>query len=256
MDNQIGRLFITIGSDISGFTKGMNTVQGRLKTIGAGMTAAGAAGLKLVDSAREINAQLAATAITVGSTTKELRGMVMETANVTFGIDSVTKTFDLLARAGVKNREDMIASANAFDALADATNSNAEIVADILIPAYKVFGLELPKTTQDLDKFTWLVKNTTIDLEEFGSVMSYVAMYGADLGLTVEDLIAILAALEDRGIGGAEATRLFRTAVKQAADGVAPFNEILGVSQEQIAGYKKEMAEAIGITEQYADAAN
>ncbi len=256
MANEIAKLFVTIGSDISGFQKGWNTVQGRLKGIGAGMTAAGAAGLKLIDSAREINAQLATTAITVGSTTKELRGMVMETANVTFGIDSVTKTFDLLARAGVRNQEDLKASANAFDALGDATFSSAETVADILIPAFKVFGLELPKTANELDKFTWLTKNTTIDLEEFGSVMSYVAMYGADLGLAVEDLIAILAALEDRGIGGAEATRLFRTAVKQAADGVAPFNEILGVSQEQIAGYKQEMAGAIGITEQYADAAN
>jgi len=254
--NEIAKLFVTISADTSGFNKGVKGMQQQLKVIGTAMTAAGAAGLKLVDSAREINSHLATTAVTVGATTDELRGMVLEVANVTFGIDSVTKTFDILAKAGMRNQEEMQATATAFDTLGDATFSSAEAVADILVPAFKVFGKELPKTADELDTFTWLVTNTTIDLAEFGAVMSYVAMYGADLGLEVNDLIAILAALEDRGIGGAEATRLFRTAVKQAADGVAPFNEILGVSQTQIEGYKSEMNDATGLTQQYADAAN
>ncbi|MDD4986930.1 MAG: phage tail tape measure protein, partial [Dehalococcoidales bacterium] len=256
MSSEIGKLFVTIGSDISGFQKGWNTVQGRLKGIGAGMTAAGAAGLKMIDSAREINSQLAQVALTVGSTTGELRNMVMETANVTFGIDSVTKTFDLLSKAGITNETQMKASANAFDALADATGSSAEVMADMLIPAFKNLGVAIPTSSNELDKFTWLSKNTTVQLTDFASAMDYVAAYGSSLNLTLDDMVAIMAALEAKGITGSAVTRVFRTAVSQAADGAVTLNEALGLTQQEVDGFKQKMGEASGITDEYAAAAN
>ena len=263
----VGDALLKLGVDASGLNKGMKDaeaqvtqslqkMQTQLRVVGTAFTAVGIAGLKMVSDARKLNAQLSSTAITIGTTTGEMRKMVLELANVDTGLGEVARTFELLARAGVRSREEMIANTVAFDALADATGSEADVVADILIPAFKVFGISLPKSAADMDKFTWLVKNTTVDLAEFGSVMQFVAMYGADLGITLDDMIGIMAALEARGITGSAATRLFRTAVNQAKEGTVSLNEVLGVTQEQIDGYNKQIRSATGLTQEYADAAN
>jgi len=231
-------------------------VSDAMKIMGTMFTAVGAAGLKMVSDARQMNAQLGQTALTLGISTKEMRDLALETTNVTFPLESVKNTFDLLTKAGVRNTQELKNSAGAFDALADATGSSAETVADILIPALKAMGETLPQNSADLDKFTWLTKNTTTELSDFGSVMDYVAMYGKDLNVSLDDMIAIMAILEDQGKGGATATRLFRTAVTEAADGTVTLNEALGITPEEIAKYRTEMEGATGITDDYAEVAN
>ena len=267
MSIKIGDALLKLGVDKSEFDKSMSEasqhvktsmekMQTHLRVASAAFMALGVAGLKMVSDARKLNAELGQTALTLGVSTKEMRNLALATTDVTFPLKSVTATFDLLARAGIRNTEEMQKAAKAFDALADATGSSAEVVADILIPAFKSLGANMPQTSAELDKFTWLTKNTTVELEEFGSVMQYVAMYGADLGVKLDDMIAIMAALEARGISGSAATRLFRTAVTQAADGSVTLNEALGVSQEQIDGFRQQMDGAIGITDEYAKVAN
>jgi len=256
MSDQLAKLVVVIGANTKQFEDSMQKMQQRMKIAGAAMTAIGAAGLKLVDSARKINAQLGSTAITIGATTKEMRGMVLEISNVTFGIESVTKTFDILARAGVKSQEELKASATAFDALADATGSSAEIVAEQLLPAFKNLGVQIPQNADDLDAFTWLVKNTTVNLSDFSQAMLYVAAYGEGLNLTIDQMVSIMAALEAKGITGAAVTRVFRTAINQAASGAMTLNEALGLTQDEIDAFSGDLQDATGLTQEHADAMN
>ena len=264
----VGDAVVKLGLDKTQFNEGMRSagdetdasakkMQTGMRIAAIAITAVGVAGLKLVADARKLNAELAQVGITVGMTAGELRGMALDLSNVTFQIKSVINTLTLLSRAGVRNEEDLKAHANAFDALGDAIGYSAEEVAAMLIPAFRVFGLELPRTAEELDKLTWLVKNTLIDLTDFASVMDYVAMYGSALNITLDDMIAIMAILDERGISGAAATRLFRTAVSQAASGTATLNEALSISNEEIAGYITKIGtDAVGATQAYADAAN
>jgi hypothetical protein len=196
------------------------------------------------------------TATTLGISTEEIRNLALATTNVTFPLESVKNTFDLLTKAGVRDTEMLKESATAFDTLGDATGNSAEVVADILVPALKSFGEQLPRNASDLDKFTWLTKNTTVELSEFGSVMSYVAAYGKDLDLTSNDLIATLAALEAQGISGSAATKVFRTAITEATREGKSLNEVLGITQAEIDGYKSKLGDASGVTQDYADVAN
>jgi len=241
---------------LEGFTGKLKDHSNQIRMVGIAFTAAGAAGLKMVADARKVNAQLGQTAITIGSTTAELRGMVLAITDVTFGVKSVTATFELLARAGVKDTEIMKKSALAFDALADATGSSAEVLAEMLIPAYKMFGEELPTTAAEMDKWTWLVKSTTINLTELGGVMGYVAAYGQDLNLTSQDLIVVMKALSEQGMSAADVTRLLRTAINQAEGDVRKLYEILGVTTAEISRYSEELTGTTGITREYADEAN
>jgi hypothetical protein len=289
----VGDAVVKLGLDISNFKKGMteaaNSTKQSLEKIGAearatakaneeatkniaagwkkvmepiratgiAITAVGVAGLKMVSDARKMNAELAQVGITVGMTTAELRDMALELSNVTFRLKSVISTLTILSRAGVTNKEDMKATANAFDTLADAIGSSAEVVAEQLIPAFGIFGLELPKTAEETDKLTWLVKNTLINMEDFASVMEYVAIYGSELNVTLDDMIAIMFELNERHITGAAATRLFRTAVSQAVSEGISLNEALNINNDTIDQWTQKISvDAVGASQAYADAAN
>jgi len=156
----------------------------------------------------------------------------------------------------VKNTEDLKNIAGAFDALADATGGTANDLANQLIPAFRTFGLELPTSAAALDKFTWLVKNTRVDLTDFSSAMTYVSMYGKDLNITMDDMVAIMAALSAGGKESSTVTRIFRSAVTEAANGTTDFNTALGLTQEEIDKYKGQLDSASGSTEKYAAQAN
>ena len=264
----VGDAVVKLGLDKTQYEQGMNQaadttdkgaakMQDGMRKAAIAITAVGVAALLLVKNARKLNAELGQVALTTGSTASGMRGLAMELSNVTFRLKSVINTLTILSRAGVKDEEQMKDVANAFDTLADATGSTAEAVADQLIPAFAVFGLELPRTAEELDSFTWLAKNTMISLTDFASVMDYVAMYGSELSVTLDEMIAIMAILNDRGIMGAAATRLFRTAVSQAAKEGMSLNEALGINNALVSEYIGKIGtDAVGATQAYADVAN
>ncbi len=262
----IGDALLHLNVDKSDFDKSMQDIQtnvessmekmkGHLRLGGAAFTTLGVAGLKMVDTARTLNAQLGQTGLTIGVSTKEMRDLALATTDVTFPLKSVTATFDLMARAGIKNTETMKASAKAFDALADATGSSAEVMADLLLPAFKLFGQEIPTTSKELDKFTWLTKNSTVDLSDFGTLLTRMAPYMDELNLSMDDAIVMLKGLSEHGIQGTAATLALRTAITQAASSGESLTDILGLTEEELIKYRAEMEGATGITDDYAKVA-
>lgn len=216
----------------------------------------GVAGLAIISSTKKINAQLAVTGITLGATTAEMRALTLATTNVTFPIKEVTATFDLLARAGVKDQKVLKDVATAFDTLGDAISVPASIVTAQLVPAMKTFNIDATTMAAKTDSLTWLFRNTTVNLEDFNRMVGYTTPELVEMGLTVEDMIAILAELEEQGYSGEVMTREFRKAVTDATKAQIPLNEALGITSETIAGYKAQMDGAKGITDEYAAAAN
>jgi len=263
----IGDAILKLGVDSTALEQGMKQanqqvtsmaqkMQKSLLPMGAAFTAIGAGGLVMLSSTKKINAQLGVTAINLGITTKEMRAMTLAITNVTFSIDEVTKTFDLLARAGVKDQEVMKSVATAFDTLGDAIGVPAGLVTAQLVPAMKTFNVSAEEMAAKTDSLTWLFRNTTVSLADFNRMVGYVTPDLVEMGLTTEDMIAILAELEEQGYAGEVMTREFRKAVTRARDEQLSLNESLGISNEVIADYKNQMEGATGLTQQYADAAN
>jgi len=163
----------------------------------------------------------------------------------------------ILSAAGVRDEEQMKQNAIAFDTLGDAIGVSAELVAQDLIPAYKLFGMELPRTAEELDRITWLSKKSLASFQDLGPVLDYVAAYGQDLNLTFADLISIMAILAERGATGSAVTKLFRTAITQASTEGKSLNEVLGITNAEMTTYNQKIGEeAVGATQTYADAAN
>ncbi len=262
----IGDALLKLGVDKSDLDKGMREAEQQIDQSAKKMTAnftavtaslavLSAAGLKISADAREMSAALAGTAITLGVSAETMRQLALATTDVTFPLKSVLATFELLARAGVESTAQMKATAGAFDALADAIGSSAEAVADMLLPAYKAFGETLPSTAGQMDKFTWLVRNTTVNLDDFGRMMTYLAPDMDRLNVSMDDAIAILAALEARGITGAAATRELRKAVTEAITEHKDLTTVLGLTTDELTRYNDKLKDSVGLTQKYAEAA-
>lgn len=238
-----------LGSASDRFRK-MGTIAGTAMTgIGAGLT-------MMTDKARKMNAPLEAMAIQLGGTSAEMRELAMEIGNVTFPLEEAIGSMDLLTRAGMRNTEEIGVTATAFDVLGDAVGLSASQVTTIMIPAFNAFGLELKDAADYTDLFTHMQRNTTIELADFSSMLKYIAPDIDNLGISLEQSVAVMEALADKGIQGSSATREFRTAITQADGDLNMFYEALGLTAGEIATYTTKLDEAEGMTNEYADAMN
>lgn len=179
------------------------------------MTAAGGAIVLLTDSAKKTNAALGVTALQLGVTKEEMRDLALETTNVTFPLEEVQKSFDLLARAGVTNKDAIAETATAFDTLGDAIGIPASQVTEQLIPAFNAFGIPLEEAGQHTDTLTHLFRNTTVEMSDFSSTVNRLSPDLDMLGIGLDDAAAILEVLAAKGVQGSAATREFRTAISQ-----------------------------------------
>ncbi len=242
-----------MGASIEASMKKMTTT---FRVAGGAMLAVGAASLKMINDARDMNAQFAQTAITMGLSTQVMRDLALSITSVSTPLGEIQRTFELLARAGVKNAEELKANTLAFDALADATGSTADAVADQLIPVYKAFGLELPKTSADMDKFTWLVKNTGADLSDLAMVVQRLAPEMRRAGISIEDAVDALILLSNRGITGRKATMELSNAITQAAERGVKLKDALFATSDEVKKLTDRQLDMVGSTDKYADAAN
>jgi phage-related protein len=125
-----------------------------------------------------------------------------------------------------------------------------------MIPAFNAFGIELQDAGNYTDMITHLMRNTTISMGDFSSTIDRLSPDIGAMGLTMEQTVAVLEALADKGIQGSAATREFRTAVSAAKGDQTAFLAALGLTADQLGPYQKELEGATGMTTKYADAAN
>ena len=267
MLGSLGKLFVEIGADTSALDAGIDGAEkqvkglgsklaGSGKVIGAGMTVAGAGLMVLTDSSMKTNAALGVTAIQLGATKEEMRDLALETANVTFPLEEVTASFDLLSRAGMTNVDQMAATATAFDTLGDAIGIPASEVTTSLIPAFAAFGIPLEDATAHTDTFTHLMRNTTVELGDFSSMVNYLAADLDTMDISMNESVAVMEALAAQGIQGSAATREFRTAVSAADGDINLFYDALGLTADEVAGYSEKIEASTGITDTFAAAQN
>ena len=244
-------------SQLGDLEKKTQQVQKGLKVMGAAFTAVGVAGLALIQSTKAINAQLGVTALSLGITIKEMRALTLATTNVTFPIDEVRASFDMLARAGVKDTEVLKSTATAFDTLGDAIGMSASQVTDIMVPAMKTFRLSAEEVASKTDMMTFMVRNSTISLEDFNTMVGYTSQEMVDAGLTIDDMAAAMMFMSDSGVEpGKVMLREWNKAVtKSQKEGIA-LTEALGMTSEELERYKSGLEGATGMTQRFADVAN
>jgi len=242
---------------LSGLEGNVQKVQQGMKIMGAAFTAVGVAGLAMIQSTKKINADLGVTALGLGITTKEMRDLALATTNVTFPIKEVTATFDLLVRAGIKDQEVLKATATAFDTLGDAIGMGASAVTEIMVPAMKTFRLSAEEIAGKTDMMTYMVRNSTISLEDFNTMVGYTSQDMVDAGLTIDDMAAAMMYMSDNGVEpGKVMLREWNKAVTKSQEEGIALTEALGMTSEQLEVYKSGLEGATGMAKEFGDEAN
>ena len=265
-------IVVKFGSDITGLVKGIGTASGELEKFGSssvkstvsyaklGVVAAGVAtttGLAIVgltDAARETNAKLAGTAITLGTTTEAMRDLALATSDAGFPLDDTIATFDLLARAGVRGDDQLQSIAKTMDTLGDATGNSAATVTSGLIPAMNAFDIPLSNVSDHMDGLTYLTKNSTIDLTDFLGTVSSLGPKLDSMGVSLEDTEGIMLALADVGYQGTAATKRLRSAITElesAEKAVVQAQQDALDTQDKLTNAKKDLTK---LEQEYADA--
>jgi hypothetical protein len=214
------------------------------RRIGAAMTAAGASIIALSELSRKTNAQLNVTAVGLGLTTERMRELALETTNVTFPLSEVTASFDLLTRAGLRDENQIARVASAYDNLGDAVGRSASQVTSTMIVAFKTFNLTAEESTGYIDQMTFLLRNSTVEMENLDSVLAYTTPDLVRMGLSLDDLIASLIVMERQGSSGAVVTRNFRSAVTSATSDVTDYGQELldlGTKLETLKGKQEDL---------------
>ena len=223
---------------------------------GAALTGVATAAQGLLDNTQDTRESLGRTAETMGMTSDEAQDLATSMSDATFPLDDVTGTMDSLAQQGIESEDVMQEVALAADDIADATGTTAESVADNAAPALAAMGEEADDLTEHMDTFTFVARETTMDVEDFSQMVRRVGPEIDEMGMSVDDTAAIMAALEDQGMDSRTAMREFRQAANNAEGDQGDLMESLGLSNEELTAQEDALADAEGMTKEHADAAN
>lgn len=251
MNDEITKLFVTLGLNATGYTEGMSEAK---KTAGGfgdtwvkatAVMAGAAVGIEALARAQapltESTKQLAAS---TGITEAEMRKLVIATSNVTFPLESVLEVMEKGREQGIKSAEGLQQYATFWDVVGDATGQNATVLAEAGV-ALRAVGIAAGEESEALAAFGYITRETSMNVGEF---LEFVGKAGPELrqmGMDVNDAAAVLGILEKEfGMTGRTARSEFNAAVKEANGDMDALLQILGITEEQFNNYNQAVEES------------
>jgi hypothetical protein len=251
----IGVAYDIIAEDKTG--PGTSSAVANLAKVTAAFAAVGAAGImiqKATDRMDELNEKSSRTAYSLGTTTKTISDLTIQTSNAHHQVDEVSKSLDLLSRTGV-GLEDLTSTFAQFGEMGEALGMTADTVIAEVVPAMNAFHLSMTDIGEYQDVFTHVMRNTTLDLGTFSSTVIRLSKNLDELGLGIYDVAAIFEVFAAHGIQGRAATSLFNeviteqekhvtslaTATQEYADAQEKVNELLHKSSDLTRDYNERV---------------
>lgn len=238
--SKIGSAFVSLEVDKNPLIRGLKSSQRLLSNFGSGLASAGGrlvgAGAAVVGSAAAMAAPLVgamrsgmlfsdamakvgaisqASGDQLASMTEKAKELGRTTS---FSATQVAEGMVELGRKGF-SPEQIEAAIPSVMNLARATDTELALAAEVAGAAMKQFNLDASDTKSIADALTTTANSTSTSVESIGEAMKYAGPVANDLGMSLEETLAIVGALGDVGIGGSSAgTALKRLATTTAAD--------------------------------------
>jgi TP901 family phage tail tape measure protein len=254
-----GGVFVEIGADARQFFSALQRVNrqiasaGRaMQSFGAKMAAVGTAlAAPLALAARQFatfDDAIRATAAVSGATGAALQSMNDRArelgATTSFTAVQVANLMTELGRAGFKPDEINAMTGSVLN-LARATGTEASRAAGIMSATLRQFGLDAGDAARSADVLTKAANATFNTVEGLGESLKYAGPVAKELGMSLEDTVAILGVLGNVGIQGSSAgMALKRLSVISAASG-DQLQELFGISNTDAAGNLKPLVDVL-----------
>jgi len=265
---------ISIGADPSKFLKGIERVQAALEGIsarvekysadfkrwGLALTGAATAGAiaigKAVDSFADFERAVIDAAAVTGAMGKEFEEVRDELAKLAielsiktkFAASELAKGMYALASAGWSAR-DMTEGYIGICRLAAATQSDLARTTELVVSTLTSFGMETKESTRVADVFAKIISMSQANMEKLAYSMRYAAPIAHSLGISLEEVNAVLSLFYDLGYRGEMAGTAFRAMMsrlieptKEAVDTLHEMNLTL----EDVSPSANSVAEILG----------
>jgi len=255
-----GRAFVSLYTKNDALTRGLQKAKADLNKFGADMMRLGSQMVAMSaaiatpivfatakfaefdDAMRAVGAVTTATSAQLISMTDVAKKLG---ASTSFTAVQVAQLMTELGRAGFKP-DQVNAMTEAVLNLARATGTDATLSSQIMAASIRQFGLDATDAARVADVLTMAANSTFNTVEGLGESLKYAGPVAKELGMSLEDTVAILGTLGNVGIQGSEAgTALRRLGVISAATG-EELNRIFGISNVNLAGELKPIVQIMG----------
>lgn len=256
-DIMAGRAYVSLYTKQDAFTRGLQSARADLNKFGSDMMAVGAKMVAMtaviatpiafaVKTFSDFDDAMRAVGAVSQSTADQLKSMTDVAKNLgattSFTALQVAQLMTELGRAGFKP-DQVNAMTGAVLDLARATGTDATLASGIMAASIRQFGLEATDAARVADVLTMGANATFNSVESLGEALKYAGPVAKNLGMSLEETVAILGTLGNVGIQGSEAgTALRRLGVISAATG-EKLKSIFDISNVDAAGQLKPLVQ-------------
>lgn len=252
----LGAPFVEAYLDDNLLNRGLAKMEARLKkagaalaNIGAKLAVGGALTLAPVastfvafdDAMRLVKATSQATEAEFASLTAHARELGRTTS---FTADQVANLMVELARAGFKPAEVQQMTLAVLD-LARATGTDATEAAGFMAATLRQFSLGAGDATRVADALTQTANSTFNSVTDLGYALKYSGTVAGDLGMSLEDTLALLGGLGQVNIRGEMGGTTLRRLLTLTASEADKFQKVFGVAAKDAAGNVRPLVDVM-----------
>lgn len=154
-----------------------------------------------------------------------------------------------LGRAGFA-RSEIDAATTSILNLARAASEDVTLVSTIVGETLRQFGLAADQATRVADTLTVAANSSITTVESLGEALQYVGPVAAQFNLSLEDTLAILAALGNIGIQGSNAGTALRRLLILTGTQAEQLQQLFGVGAIDAAGNARHVADILADIDQ------
>lgn len=245
----LAELMVSVGADISDFTKNMNQVQDTMQSTGNGLTnigkSIGGAGQQMAMAVSLPILALATSAIVVGASFDKqmskvqaisgatgdefdkLRDKALELGSTTaFSSSEVAMAMEELASAGF-NTNQILGATSGVLSLASASGIGLAEASAITGSAINGFGLEAEDASRVADILAKASAISATNATGLGDAFKYVAPVANALGLSIEETASAIGIMADAGLEGGQAGTTLRAGLLRLASPTKEMKELM-----------------------------
>ena len=160
----------------------------------------------------------------------------------------IANAFYALGSAGFTVREQLQATTGII-ALSEATMSEVPFAAELVTSAMKAYGLQTQDTDRIVNALAKSISSSRLNMERLGYSLPYVAATAKGFNVSLEQTLAMLSLLVDRGLEASMAGTGLRQAFMQLSEGAGPTFDVLkqyGVTLAEIDLGSRSLIDVLG----------
>ena len=171
----------------------------------------------------------------------EVVGLAVDLTNISNSIEDAYGVMEVGARQGLRSRDDLAAYVQVWDNIGTASGESAIELAQAAVSLRSV-GIDATNLADSYDTLGFVMSHTTSSVSEFLRLTGYMAKDLNQYGMEISDVAVLLAALEEKGLGAADAKRALRSAMSSAKGDTRALYRELGIMEDQLSRLNVEVA--------------